>query len=138
MKDNLMTWCQFNNLALNSNKENKLLLIYENKWLNTTFGLIDRAAMEMVNSFGFLGFHIKTNLSWSLRNDKEGDPSMCSGGGSKRLPGCAAELNAAGDRIGTSSEPGTGASLAHRHQGPSVLMPAGGPVQKPPSSAWRV
>jgi hypothetical protein len=59
--------CQENNL--NINKMKKLIVDFRKKpWEHTPIH-IDRAAVEKVESFKFLGIHITDNLKWSTYTD---------------------------------------------------------------------
>ena len=54
-------WCQDNNLSLNV----EMIVDYRRRRTEHTPILIDRAVVEQVESFKFLGVHITNKLSWS-------------------------------------------------------------------------
>jgi hypothetical protein len=57
-------WCQHNNLSLNICKTKELIMDYRKKRGEHAPIHMDRAVVECVESFKFLGVHI-TNLTWS-------------------------------------------------------------------------
>ena len=60
------TWqCDANNLSLNVIKTKEMIVDYRKKWIEHAPILIDRAAVEQVESFKFLGVHITNKLEWS-------------------------------------------------------------------------
>jgi hypothetical protein len=60
----LTVWCQDNNLSLNVIKT-KMIVDYRKRRTEHTPILIDRAVVEQVESFKFLGVHIPNKLTWS-------------------------------------------------------------------------
>ena len=58
-------WCQDNNLSLNVIKTKEIIVDYREKRTEHAPILIDRAAVEQVESFKFLGVHITNKLTWS-------------------------------------------------------------------------
>ena len=61
----LAVWCQDNNLSLNVIKTKELIVDYRKLSAEHIPILIDRAVMELVGGFKFLGVHITKELSWS-------------------------------------------------------------------------
>ena len=61
----LTMWCQDNNLSLNVIKTKEMIVDYRKKMTEHTPILIDRAAVEQVESFKFFGVHITNKLTWS-------------------------------------------------------------------------
>ena len=61
----LAVWCQDNNLSLNVIKTKEMIVDYRRKRTENTPILIDRAAVEQVESFKFLGVHITNKLTWA-------------------------------------------------------------------------
>lgn len=59
----LAVWCQDNNLSLNVIKTKEMIVDYRKKRTERTPILIDRAAVEQVESFKFLGVHITNKLT---------------------------------------------------------------------------
>ena len=57
----LAQWCQDNNLSLNVSKTKELIVGYRRAHPIH----IDRAVVEQVESFKFLGIHITKDLTWS-------------------------------------------------------------------------
>jgi hypothetical protein len=55
----LAVWCQDNNLSLNMIKTKEMILDYRKRRAEYTPILINGAVVEQVESFKFLGFHIK-------------------------------------------------------------------------------
>ena len=60
----LAVWFQDNNLSLNVIKT-KEMVDYRKKWAEHSPIFIDRAVVEQVESFKFLGVHITNKLTWS-------------------------------------------------------------------------
>ena len=58
-------WCQENNLSLNMIKTMEMIVDYRKKRTEHAPILIDRAAVEQVESFKFIDVHITNKLSWS-------------------------------------------------------------------------
>ena len=58
-------WCQDNNLSLNVIKTKDMIVDYRKKRTKHAPILIDRAVVEQVESFKFLGVHITNKLKWS-------------------------------------------------------------------------
>jgi hypothetical protein len=58
-------WCQDNNLSLNVSKIKELIVDYRKRRAEHTPPHINRAVVERVESFKFLGVHITNKLSWS-------------------------------------------------------------------------
>jgi hypothetical protein len=58
-------WCLDNNLSLNVSKTKELIVSYRKKRVEQAPINIDRAVVERVKSFKFLGVHITNKLSWS-------------------------------------------------------------------------
>jgi hypothetical protein len=61
----LAVWCQDNNLSLNVSKTKELIVDYKKRRAEQAPINIDRAVVERVESFKFLGVHITNELSWS-------------------------------------------------------------------------
>jgi hypothetical protein len=61
----LAVWCQDNNLSLNVIKTKEMIVDYRKRRADHAPILIDRAVVEQVESFKFLGVHITNKLSWS-------------------------------------------------------------------------
>ena len=61
----LAGWCQDNNLSLNVIKTNEMIVDYRKRRNEHAPILIDRAVVEQVESFKFLGVHITNKLKWS-------------------------------------------------------------------------
>jgi hypothetical protein len=57
--------CQDNNLSLNVIKTKEMIVDYRNRRTWHTLILIDRAVVEQVERFKFLGVHITNKLTWS-------------------------------------------------------------------------
>ena len=58
-------WCTDHNLSLNVIKTKEMIVDYRRKRTENTPILIDRAAVEQVERFKFLGVHITNKLTWS-------------------------------------------------------------------------
>jgi hypothetical protein len=58
-------WCQDNNLSLNMSKTKELIVDYRKSRDVHAPIHIDRAVVERIESFKFLGVHINNKLSWS-------------------------------------------------------------------------
>ena len=58
-------WCQNNSLSLNVTKTKEMVVDYRKRRTEHTPILIDRAVVEQVESFKFLGVHIPNKLTWS-------------------------------------------------------------------------
>ena len=56
-------WCQDNNPSLNVSKTKELILYYRKRQAEQAPINIDRAVVERVESFKFLGVHITNELS---------------------------------------------------------------------------
>ncbi|TWW65007.1 hypothetical protein D4764_22G0006540 [Takifugu flavidus] len=63
--DRLATWCHNNNLLLNTNKTKELVLDFRRKTDIHPPIHINRAAVERVSSFKFLGIHLSQDLTWT-------------------------------------------------------------------------
>jgi hypothetical protein len=63
----LAVWCQNNNLSVNKAKE--LIVDYRKRIAEHTPIHIDRAVVEHVESFKFIGVHIPKELSWSTHTN---------------------------------------------------------------------
>uniref|UniRef100_A0A8C7TIT7 Reverse transcriptase domain-containing protein n=1 Tax=Oncorhynchus mykiss TaxID=8022 RepID=A0A8C7TIT7_ONCMY len=61
----LTVWCKDNNLSLNVIKTNEMIVDYRKRRNEHAPILIDRAVVEQVESFKFLGVHITNKLKWS-------------------------------------------------------------------------
>ena len=61
----MAVWCQYNNLSLNVRKTKELIVDYCKRRAEQAPINIDGAAVELVESFKFLGVHITNKLSWS-------------------------------------------------------------------------
>uniref|UniRef100_A0A4W5RMB7 Reverse transcriptase domain-containing protein n=1 Tax=Hucho hucho TaxID=62062 RepID=A0A4W5RMB7_9TELE len=61
----LAGWCQNNNLSLNVTKTKEMIVDYRKRRTEHAPILIDRAVVEQVESFKFLGVHINNQLEWS-------------------------------------------------------------------------
>jgi hypothetical protein len=64
----LAVWCQNNNLSLKVIKTKEMIVDYRKKRTEQTPILIDRAALEQVESVKCLGVHITNKLRWSKHN----------------------------------------------------------------------
>ena len=58
----LARWCQNNNLSLNVTKTKEMIVDYRKRRTEHAPILIDRAVVEQVESFMFLGGHITNKL----------------------------------------------------------------------------
>ena len=58
-------WCQDNNLSLNVTKTTEMIVDYRKRRTEHTPIVINRAEVELVESFKFLGVHITNKLTWS-------------------------------------------------------------------------
>ena len=61
----LAMWCQDNNLSLNLIKTKEMIVNYRKRRTEHVRMLIDRAVVEQVEIFKFLGVHITNKLTWS-------------------------------------------------------------------------
>ena len=61
----LTMWCKDNNLSLNVIKTKEMIVDYRKKRTEHALILIDRAVVEQVEGFNFLGVHITNKLSWT-------------------------------------------------------------------------
>ena len=61
----LAGWCQNNNLSLNVTKTKGMIVDYRKRSTEHVPILIDRAVVELFESFKFLGVHIINKLEWS-------------------------------------------------------------------------
>ena len=61
----LAVWCQDYNLSLNVIKTKEMIVDYRKRRTEHAPILIDRAAVEQVESFKFLGVHITNKQTWS-------------------------------------------------------------------------
>ena len=59
----LAVWCQDNNVSLNVNKTREMIGVYRKRRTKYAPIFIDRAVVEQVESFKFLGVHINNKLS---------------------------------------------------------------------------
>lgn len=65
--ENLVQWCQDNNLSLNVAKTKELVVDFrKRKRVELTPLMIQGNAVERVSSFKFLGINITNNLTWDL------------------------------------------------------------------------
>ena len=58
-------WCQDNNLSLNMIMTKEMIVDYRKRRAEHVLILIDRAVVEQVERFKFLGVHITNKLTWS-------------------------------------------------------------------------
>ena len=58
-------WCKDNIFSLNVIKTKKMIMDYRKRRAEHTPILINRAVVEQVESFKFLGVHITNKLTWS-------------------------------------------------------------------------
>ena len=65
MVRDLSVCCQDNNLSLNVIKTKEMIVDYRKKRTEHAPILIDRAIVEHIESFKFLGVHITNKLTWS-------------------------------------------------------------------------
>jgi hypothetical protein len=61
----LAVWCQDNNLSLNVSKTKELIMDYRKRRTEQAPINIDRAEVELVESFKYFGVHITNKLSRS-------------------------------------------------------------------------
>ena len=61
----LAGWCKDNNLSLNVIKTKKIIVDYRKRRAEHAPIRIDRAVVEQIESFKFLGVHITNKLTWS-------------------------------------------------------------------------
>ena len=61
----LVGWCQNNNLSLNVTNTKEMIVDDRKRRTEHAPILIDRAVVEQVESFKFLGVHITNKLEWS-------------------------------------------------------------------------
>jgi hypothetical protein len=64
----LAAWRQDNNLSLNVSKTKELIVNYRRKGEGHALIHIDRAVVERVERFKFLGVHINKDLRWSKQS----------------------------------------------------------------------
>ena len=64
----LAMWSQDNNLSINVIKTKEMIVDYRKRRTEHAPILIDRAVVEQVESFKFLGVDIPSKLSWSKHN----------------------------------------------------------------------
>ncbi|KAK2905566.1 hypothetical protein Q8A73_009509 [Channa argus] len=63
----LATWCNDNNLLLNTSKTKELIVDFRKESRNTHDTIhINGTAVERVSSYKFLGIHISEDLSWTI------------------------------------------------------------------------
>jgi hypothetical protein len=55
-------WCQENNLSVNVNKTKELIVNFRKQQREHALNHIDRAAVEKVESFKFLGVHMTMTI----------------------------------------------------------------------------
>ena len=60
----LADWCQNNSLSLNVTKTKEMIVDYRKRRTEHTPILIDRAVVEQIESFKFLGVHLNNKLEW--------------------------------------------------------------------------
>ena len=65
----LGVWCQENNFSLNVNKIKEMIVDFRKQQREHPPIHINRAAVEKVESFKFLGIHITDKLKWSTHTD---------------------------------------------------------------------
>jgi hypothetical protein len=70
----LAVWCQDNNLSLNVIKTKEMIVGYRKRRTEHAPILIDRAVVEQIERFKFLGVHIISKLTWS-KHTKTYSPS---------------------------------------------------------------
>nr|AMP50153.1 protein domain of unknown function (DUF1891) [uncultured bacterium] len=61
----LTVWCKDNNLSLNVMKTEEMIVDNRKRRTKHAHILIDRAVVEQIESFKFLGVHINNKLTWS-------------------------------------------------------------------------
>src|SRR4029434_1191370 len=68
---NLTTWCQDNNLSLNTSKTKEMIVDYRRRQVEEHAPLyINGSAVEKVSCFRFLRVNISDDLTWSAHTDK--------------------------------------------------------------------
>ena len=62
-------WCQENNLSLNVNKTKEMIVDFRKQQRKHPTLHVNETAVEMMESFMFLGVHVMDKLKWSNHTD---------------------------------------------------------------------